>query len=462
MKKTTNLVWGGRFKKESSDLLKKINNSINFDYQLVFEDIQLNKSYAKSLRKSKIISDKEFKKICNALSEILLEVQNKNFKFSNDHEDIHMNVEMALKKKIGRLAGKIHTGKSRNDQVATDLKLWIKSKLKEIILKLKIIQKTIIRSSEKNVDVIMPGFTHSQNAQPISYSHYLMSFFEMFERDKKRAKQLLENINECPLGSGALAGTNFCEISREFLAKDLGFIKPTENSLDSVSDRDFAIEFLSMLSILSMHFSRLSEDFIIWSSSAYELIKFPDKLCTGSSIMPQKKNPDAAELVRSKCGRIYSSLLNLLIIQKGLPTGYSKDLQEDKEPVFDAYETINLLLDIVNEMLASIKINKKKMYDLANKGYTTATDIADWIVKNTKITFREAHHITGKIVLLAEKKNKLLRELSLMELKSIEPKINEDIFNYLSIESSISKKKSYGGTEFNQIKKAIKRAKKKI
>ncbi len=462
MKKTTNLVWGGRFKKGSSDLLKKINNSIHFDYQLIFEDIKLNKSYAKSLRKSKLISQNEYKKIDNALSEILIDVQSGVFKFSQDYEDVHMNVEMALGKKIGRLAGKIHTGKSRNDQVATDFKLWIKGKLKEIILKLKVIQKTIIKISEKNIDVIMPGFTHSQNAQPISYAHYLMSFFEMFERDKKRAKQLSDNINECPLGAGALAGTNFCEINRESLARDLGFAKPTENSLDSVSDRDFVIEFLSILSILSMHFSRLSEDFIIWSSSAYELIKFSDNLCTGSSIMPQKKNPDAAELVRSKCGRIYSSLFNLLIIQKGLPSGYSKDLQEDKEPVFDAYKTIILLLDIVNEMLASIKINKKKMFDLANKGFTTATDIADWIVKNTKLTFREAHQITGKIVLLAEKKNKLLSELSLEELKSIEPKINDDIFNYLSIESSISKKKSYGGTEHTQIKKAIRRAKKKI
>ena len=462
MKKTTNLVWGGRFKKESSDLLKKINNSIEFDYQLAFQDIKLNKSYAKSLRNCKIISEREFKKIFKALDEILYEIKEGKFKFTDKYEDIHMNIEMALKEKIGRLAGKVHTGKSRNDQVATDLKLWIKDKLHHVILKLEKIQKTILKLADQNINVIMPGFTHSQNAQPISYSHYLMSFFEMFERDRKRAKQLLKNINECPLGSGALAGTNFFEIDRNFLAKDLDFLKPTENSLDSVSDRDFVIEYLSVLSILSMHFSKLSEDFIVWSSSAYNLIKFPDNLCTGSSIMPQKKNPDAAELVRSKCGRIYSSLLNLLIIQKGLPSGYSKDLQEDKEPVFDADKTINLLLDIVNEMLSSVKVNKQRMYKLANKGFTTATDVADWIVKNTELTFREAHQITGKIVLMAEKKNKLLSELSLEELKSVESKINEDIFNYLSIESSISKKKSYGGTEFSQIRQAIKRAKKKI
>ncbi len=462
MKKTTNLVWGGRFEYNSSNLLKRINNSISFDHNLVEEDIKLNKSYAKSLFKAKIINANELKKINVALDDLKLEVKKKNFKFSDDYEDIHMNVEMELKKRIGRLAGKLHTGKSRNDQVATDVKLWIKEKLKNVINKIIKIQKTIIKKSESNLNVIMPGFTHSQNAQPILYAHYLLSFFEMFERDKKRAKQLLENIDECPLGSGALAGTNFYEIDRKELAKNLGFKKPTENSLDSVSDRDFVIEFLFLLSILSMHFSRISEDFIIWSGSAYEFLKFPDNLCTGSSIMPQKKNPDAAELVRSKCGRIYSSLFNLLIIQKSLPSGYSKDLQEDKEPLFDAFKTIDLLLDIVNEMIGSVIINKIKMYNLSKKGYMTATDLADWIVKKTDYTFREAHNITGKIVLMAEKKKKLLSELSLKEFKTIEPKINKDIFNYVSIENSVARKNSYGGTNINQVIKAIKRAKKKI
>ena len=462
MKKTTNALWGGRFEKKSSDLLKKINNSINFDFQLAAEDVQLNKSYALSLYKSGILKLTELKKIEKALTEILLEIKDEKFKFSDDYEDIHMNIEMALKKKIGRLAGKIHTGKSRNDQVVTDLKLWVRDKLKIIISKIKNIQKSIIRKAENHINVIMPGFTHSQNAQPIVFSHYMLSFFEMLERDKRRCKQILDNIDECPLGSGALAGTNFFEIDRHKLAKDLGFKKPTENSLDSVSDRDFVIEFLSMLSILSLHFSRLSEDFIIWSSSAYDLVKFPDSLCTGSSIMPQKKNPDAAELVRSKCGRIYASLINLLIIQKGLPSGYSKDLQEDKEPVFDANNTINLLLDIVKEMINEVKINKKNMYNLTNKGYITATDLADWIVKKTDLTFREAHKKTGEIVLLAEKKKKLLQELSIEEFKSIEPKINKDIYNFISIESSIDKKKSYGGTGFSEIKKAIKRAKRRI
>ena len=462
MKKTTNLVWGGRFEYDSSDILKRINNSISFDYNLAHQDIKLNKQYAKSLFKAKILSVDELKKINVALDDIHQEVKKRKFKFSDDFEDIHMNIEMALRKRVGRLAGKLHTGKSRNDQVATDVKLWTKEKIKNVIDKIKKIQKTIIKKSESNLNVIMPGFTHSQNAQPILYSHYLLSFFEMFERDKKRAKQLLENINECPLGSGALAGTNFYEIDRKALAKNLGFKKPTENSLDSVSDRDFVIEFLSLLSILSMHFSRISEDFIIWSGSAYEFLKFPDNLCTGSSIMPQKKNPDAAELVRSKCGRIYSSLLNLLIIQKGLPSGYSKDLQEDKEPLFDAFRTIDLQLDIVNEMIDSVTINKIKMYDLSKKGYMTATDLADWIVKKTNYTFREAHNITGKIVLIAEKKKKELSELTLQEFKLVEPKISKDVFNYVSLENSVSGKNSYGGTNINQVLKAIKRAKKKI
>ena len=462
MKKTTNVVWGGRFEEESSDLLKKINNSIKFDFHLALEDVELNLSYASELVKADLLTVKEFKKIEKALKQIKEKIKQRKFKFSDDFEDVHMNIEMALKKKVGRIAGKIHTGKSRNDQVVTDVKLWVKKRIENLIYKIKKIQKTIIKQSEKNLRVIMPGFTHSQNAQPITYSHYLLSFFEMFERDRRRAKQLLDNIDECPLGSGALAGTNFYEIDRHSLAKNLGFKKPTENSLDSVSDRDFIIEYLSILSILSMHFSRISEDFIMWSGSAYEFLIFPDKLCTGSSIMPQKKNPDAAELVRSKCGRIYASLLNLLIVQKALPSGYSKDLQEDKEPLFDADKTINLLLDIVNEMISSVIINKKKMFDLANKGFMTATDIADWIVKNTNLTFREAHQRTGEIVLFAEKKKKLLEELSLKDLRSIEPKINKDIFNFLSSNSSVSKKKSYGGTDFSQVKKAIMRAQNKI
>ena len=462
MKKKTNPVWGGRFKKNPSPILKKINNSISFDYKLAKEDIKLCKAYTEALVSAKIISSSENKTIQSNLKKINDDIEKGKIEFQDEYEDIHMNIEMILKKKIGLLSGKIHTGKSRNDQVVTDMKLWVKEKLKNLSKKISYLQKIIIKKAERNIDLIMPGFTHSQNAQPISFAHYLMSFFEMVKRDKNRINQLIENLTECPLGSGALAGTNFFEIDRVLLAKKLGFIKPTENSLDSVSDRDFIIEFLSILSIMSVHFSRISEDLIIWSSSAYDLVKFPDTLSTGSSIMPQKKNPDSVELVRAKSGRIISHLINLLIVQKGLPTGYSKDLQEDKEPVFNAYETIELLIDVMTEVIEKIKLNEKKMYELALKGHTTATDLADWMVKNLKISFREAHEKTGKLVLIAEGQNTYLHNLDIKTFKLIEPRINKSIYNLLSPENSVKNKKSFGGTAFSQVKSAIKRARKII
>tara|TARA_B100000035_G_scaffold120626_1_gene102460 strand:- start:3416 stop:4804 length:1389 start_codon:yes stop_codon:yes gene_type:complete len=462
MKKSINPVWGGRFKNDNSELLKKINNSISFDYELALQDVKLNKVYSEALFKAKVISKSEKDRIIKALNEINHDLEKGRFEFSHSFEDIHMNIEMALKKKVGDIAGKIHTGKSRNDQVATDLKMWIKEKLQEIIKSIKKIQKTIIKKSEKNINVIMPGFTHLQNAQPILFSHYLLSFFEMIQRDKMRATQLIKNLNECPLGSGALAGTNFFEIDRFYIAKKLGFEKPTENSLDSVSDRDYVVEFLTILSLISMHFSKISEDFIIWASGAFEFIKFPDSLCTGSSIMPQKKNPDAAELIRSKTGRVFSSLSNLLIIQKGIPSGYSKDLQEDKEPTFDAYYSIEIILNVADEMIKSIKLNEKRMYEESKKGYTTATDLADWMVRKIGLTFRDAHHKTGRIVLLAEKEKKMLHQLDLDDFKRIEPKINKDVYDIILPKKSISNKKSYGGTSLKQVVTAIKRAKKKI
>ena len=414
MKKSTNPIWGGRFKNSNSELLKKINNSISFDYELAFQDVKLNKVYSEALFRAKVITKNQKDKIIKALNEINQELKNQKFKFSDSYEDIHMNIEMALKSKVGDIAGKIHTGKSRNDQVATDLKMWIREKLDEIIKRIKQIQKTIIRKSE------------------------------------------------CPLGSGALAGTNFFEIDRFYIAKQLGFKKPTENSIDSVSDRDYVVEFLTILSLISMHFSKLSEDFIIWASRAFEFIKFPDSLCTGSSIMPQKKNPDAAELIRSKTGRVFSSLSNLLIIQKGIPSGYSKDLQEDKEPTFDAYYSIEIILNVANEMIKSVKINKERMYLEANKGFTTATDLADWMVRKIGLSFRDAHYKTGKIVLLAEKEKKMLHQLTLDSLKKIEPKINKDVYDIILPEKSIFHKKSYGGTSLKTVVEAIKRANKRI
>ncbi len=462
MKKTINPLWGGRFEKENSNLLKDFNNSISFDYQLGLQDVKVNKVYCEALKKAKILSEKDFKKIKNVLDEIQKDIKKNDFKFDGSFEDIQINIEMAVKKKIGNVAGKMHTGKSRNDQVATDLKLWIRENSNEIISRIKLIQKSLLKKAEQNIETILPGLTHFQNAQPISLAHYFLSFFEMFSRDKSRFENLIKNTNECPLGSGALAGTNFFEIDRKFIAKRLGFAKPTENSLDSVSDRDFAIEFLSSLSILSMHFSRIAEDFIIWSNVCFNFLSFSDSLSTGSSIMPQKKNPDAAELVRAKTGSIYASLFNLLIILKGLPSGYSKDLQEDKVPIFNSFNSVKTIMEVVNEMISSIVVVKEKMYEASMKGFITATDLADWMVKNIGINFREAHFKTGRIVLLAEKNKLNLHEMPLRLMQSIEPKLTERVFDILTPENSVLQKKSYGGTAFTEIRKAISRAKKKI
>ena len=462
MKKSINPLWGGRFENNPSDLLQKINNSIGFDHKLALQDINLNLEYSKSLKKAKIITDQEYKKIKKALEEIRKQITMGKYKFSEDFEDIHMNIEMSLKKKIGSLSGKIHTGKSRNDQVVTDLKLWTREKLDILVKNIIDIQKAIIKKAEINFSVIMPGFTHLQNAQPVLFAHYLLSLFEMLQRDKKRIRNLQENLNECPLGSGALVGTNFFEIDRFSLAKNLGFKKPSENSIDSVSDRDFVLDFLFIVSTLSMHLSRFAEDFIIWSSSSFDFLEFPDSLSTGSSIMPQKKNPDSAELIRAKTGRIFSSMINILIVLKGLPTGYSKDLQEDKEAIFDAYESIDIILKVANEIIKLVKINKKAMLKSSFDGYSTATDLADWIVKNIGKTFRQSHEISGKIVLLAEKQKKKLHELDLKLMQSIEPKITKDVYTYLSPINSINQKKSYGGTASVRVKEALLRAKKQL
>ena len=462
MKKKTNPLWGGRFKKESSALLKKINNSISFDYKLASQDLRVSNAYCEALFDAKIINKNDRDLILKGLKEIEKEIINNKFIFKDDFEDIHMNIEMALKEKIGKSAGKLHTGRSRNDQVATDLKIWIKDKSFLLIYLINKLQLTLIEKAEENIYTIMPGFTHLQNAQPISLSHYFMAFFEMFERDKSRISDMIERMDECPLGSGALAGTNFSKIDRKLIAKLLGFKKPTENSLDSVSDRDYAVEFLSNLCIMSMHFSRISEDFIIWCSSGYSFIRFSDSFCTGSSIMPQKKNPDAVELVRSKSSRIYGNLMSLLTNLKALPMTYSKDLQEDKEPVFDSFSTIELVIIVMTELISELEIIKENMLESSKKGFSTATDIADWMVRNIGVSFRDAHHITGKIVLLAEKKDCALSDIKISDLKKINSDINEDIFNYMSENNSVKNKLSYGGTGFQKIKESIRRAKKKI
>ncbi len=462
MNKKANPLWGSRFKGNSSDLLKRINNSISFDFKLAFYDLKVSKAYCKALFKAKLISSSDKEKIYKALNDIEKEIVNKSFKYSQEYEDIHMNIEMALIKKIGEIGGRIHAGRSRNDQVTTDLKLWMIDKTKFLNKLIKNLQTSLVKKAEKNIYTVMPGFTHLQNAQPISLGHYFMAFYEMFSRDLKRMEALLKIIDECPLGSGALAGTNFYNIDRNFLAKELGFSKPSNNSLDSVSDRDYGVEFLSNLSMVAMHCSRLAEDLIIWCSSEFSFAKISDSFSTGSSIMPQKKNPDAAELIRSKVSRIYGNLNSLLITLKGLPMGYSKDLQEDKEAIFDSYETVELILMVLTEMIKTIKINKKKMYESAEKGFSTATDFADWLVKNLNYPFRKSHNVTGKIVLMAEEQNCKLEELHLTDLKKIVPNITKEIFNNISVEDSVKNKKSFGGTGFEQVKKAIQKAKLKL
>ena len=462
MKKKINPLWGGRFKKENSELLKKINNSISFDYKLALQDILVSKAYAEVLKKAGIITLLEKKRIISGLEKIEKKVNNQTFKFNDEYEDIHMNVEMALKKEVGDVAGKLHTGKSRNDQVTTDLKMWVKQKTYAIISEIVNLQQQIIIKAENHIYDIMPGFTHLQNAQPISFAHYFMAFFEMFERDKKRLKNVVNNLDECPLGSGALVGTNFYKIDRKELSKLLGFKKPTNNSLDTVSDRDYVLELLSTTSIISVHLSRLAEDFIIWCSSGFSFITFSDEFSTGSSIMPQKKNPDAVELIRAKSGRIFGNLFALLSSMKGLPMGYSKDLQEDKEPLFDTVENILLILKVMAGVIKDLKINKKKMKESSELNFSTATDLADWLVENLDYTFRQAHNIVGKIVLIAEKRKCKLHELDLSEYRLIDKKIDKRIFTILNPENSVSNKKSFGGTSFNKIKQSIIQAKKKL
>lgn len=462
MKKKVNPLWGGRFKDQNSDLLRKINNSISFDYKLALQDIVVSKAYSQVLQKAGIINTSEKKKIISGLNKIEKQVRNKTFKFNDEYEDVHMNIEMALKKEVGDIAGKLHTGKSRNDQVTTDLKLWVKKKSMQVTQEINDLQKVIIRKAETHLYDVMPGFTHLQNAQPISFGHYLMAFFEMLERDKKRLKNLVQNLDECPLGSGALVGTNFFKIDRVELSKILGFKKPTGNSLDTVSDRDYVIEFLSTSAIISIHLSRVAEDFIIWCSSGFSFVAFSDRYSTGSSIMPQKKNPDAIELIRAKSGRIFGNLFALLSSMKGLPMGYSKDLQEDKEPLFDTCENILLIVKVMNGIIKDLKVNKKNMYDSSELNFSTATDLADWLVQNLGYTFRLAHHTVGKIVLLAEKKQCKLNELDLKEYKMIDKKIDKRIFKILNSQSSVANKKSLGGTGFSKIKQAINKAKKKL
>ncbi len=447
--------WVGRFKGKTSEIAEHFTESISFDNRLWRYDIEGSIAHAKMLRKQGIISQEDSEKIIKGLKEIAGEIENGKFRFREDLEDIHMNIEAALIRKIGEVGGKLHTARSRNDQVALDLRLYLREETEEIRSLIKEFQKTLLNIAVKHLDALMPGYTHLQRAQPILLSHHLFAYVEMLQRDEERLKDTRKRINILPLGSSAIAGTTF-PIDRVYVARLLGFDDISQNSIDAVSDRDFSIEFLSNAAILIMHLSRLAEELVLWSTEEFGFIELPEAFTTGSSAMPQKKNPDVVELVRAKAGRIYGNLFSLLTIMKGLPLSYNRDLQEDKQPLFDTVDTVKSCLHVLNEMLPVIKFNIKRMHETAKEGYSTATDMAEYLVKKG-LPFRRAHEVTGKIVLYCIEKKKKLEELTLKELNKFSPLISEDIYSFLKPEESVRGKKSAGSTSPEEVKRQIKR-----
>ena len=457
--KNNKAIWGSRIAKKTSSTFQKVGSSINVDKRLFNEDISASIAHVEMLSKQKIISFKVKNKIVWGLNKIRNEIIKKKFIFKLEYEDIHMNIEKRLIEIIGDDAGFVHTARSRNDQVLTDFKMWLKTSTNEIINLLNSSIKILITNAEKNVETIMPGFTHLKNAQAISFAHYLLAYVEMFKRDKNRFNNNLDSLLENPLGVGAIAGTSF-NIDRNYTSKKLKFSNPTNNSIDTVSDRDFVVDFLYAVSVCSVHISRLAEEFIIWNSDAFRIIKLNDKMVTGSSMMPQKKNPDPLEYLRGKTGSAFGNLFSMLTILKGLPLSYFKDMQDDKELVFKSFDQIKFSILILNEILKNFIVDKKRMIDLANHGYITATDLADYMVRELNFPFRKAYQITSKIINYAESKKKNLDELDIKEIKRIEPKLNGDVLKIFNLRNSIKSKKSYGGTSFENIKKMINKYKK--
>ena len=451
---TTNQMWGGRFSQAPDNLMQEINQSISFDKILYQQDISGSIAHCQMLAKTNIITQEEAQKIVAGLLQIKQEILENKFEFQIALEDIHMNIENRLAQIIGDTAGKLHTARSRNDQVALDFRLFVRDNVDEIKQLLVVLQQNLLHQATQNLGVIMPGFTHLQLAQPVLFSHHLLAYFEMFKRDISRLCDLRNRLNQCPLGSCALAGTSFA-IVRHFVAKELGFDSPTNNSMDSVSDRDFACEFLFCLSLIANHLSRFAEEIVIWMSKGFKFISLSDKFTSGSSIMPQKKNPDSAELIRGKNGRITSALFSLFTTLKALPLTYSKDMQEDKEPVFDATYQTKLIIKTMSAMLYDIEVHKQNMLDMASADYSCATDLADWLVKNLQSPFRKSHHITGAIVKMAEQLNLPLHMLNLEQMQKICPKINQNVFTCLQVENSVNSKTSYGGTSINSVKQQI-------
>ena len=461
MKNKNKAVWGTRFNNTTSKIFEQIGASVEVDKRLFEEDIIGSIVHSQMLVKQKIIDKKRGNRIIGGLKKIRNEIEKNKFFFNKKYEDIHLNIEKRLFAIIGADAGYLHIARSRNDQVITDFKLWIKKSSNELINNLNNLIKNILKKSEANILTIMPGFTHLKNAQPISFAHYLLAYIEMFKRDKKRFINNIDYVDECPLGVCAIAGTSY-KIDRNFTSKKLGFKKPTNNSIDTVSDRDFALDFLSSASICAMHISRLAEELIIWNSDIFKFVKFDDSMLTGSSIMPQKKNLDPAELIRGRAGINFGSLQAMLTIMKGLPLSYYKDMQDDKALVFSSYDTLLGSIIITNELIKTIKPNKDRMLSFSNEGYTTATDFADYLVQNHNLSFREAYKISAKLVNYAEKKKKKLNELDFNEVTKIKNGLDKNVMKVFNVRNSVNLKSSYGGTSTKNIKKMISKLKKEF
>lgn len=453
-------LWGGRFSKNTDKLVEDFHSSISFDKRLYYWDVKGSIAHARMLADTGVISQEEALLIIKGLNEILKEIEEGEVEFDLSAEDIHMNIEILLTKKIGDTGKKLHTGRSRNDQVALDTRLYLRAEIDTIQDLLKELLKTLLDLAEKHLDTVMPGYTHLQRAQPVTLAHHLMAYFQMFSRDKERLEDCRKRVNISPLGSGALAGTTF-PLNREQVASELGFSGITMNSIDGVSDRDYIIEFMSCASIMMMHLSRFCEELIFWSSQEVEFIDMDDAYSTGSSIMPQKKNPDVAELVRGKTGRVYGNLMAMLTVMKGLPLAYNKDMQEDKEGLFDTVDTLKKCLLVFSPMLATMKVNKEKMLNASKGGFTNATDLADYLVKKG-LPFRDAHEVVGKMVAYCLSSNKSLDDLSIKELQGFSPLIEEDVYQEISVYTCVEKRNIPGGPAAEQVRIAIEEGKKRI
>jgi len=454
--KTSNKMWGGRFAAGPDAIMEAINASIGFDKRMAAQDIAGSRAHAAMLAATGIIESNDAEAIREGLLTVLSEIDADTFEFSTALEDIHMNVEARLKEVIGEPAGRLHTGRSRNDQVATDFKLWVRDQLDATQGALLALIRALLAQAEDGADWVMPGFTHLQTAQPVTWGHHMMAYAEMFGRDLGRMRDARARMNECPLGAAALAGTSF-PVDRDMTAQALGFDRPAANSLDAVSDRDFALEFLGAASICAMHLSRFAEELVIWSSAQFRFVTLSDRFSTGSSIMPQKKNPDAAELIRAKIGRIFGANVALTMVMKGLPLAYSKDMQEDKEQVFDAADNLMLALAAMEGMVRDMTANRGPLAAAAGSGFSTATDLADWLVRVLGLPFRDAHHITGTLVALAEGQGCDLPDLTLDQMKSAHSGITQDVFSVLGVENSVNSRMSYGGTAPAQVRAQIAR-----